>query len=268
MSTISLYREKTTFYKISTASLRRLEDKTSYLRSNRIILDMKPFRDRVVIRANSVHNTLRCAHMILEQFSENSAALSESAEIDWSSLWQTRLSSYDREWNPSAWCSVHVNGRHLFASRKSELIDQIEKVARGADLSEEIIREAVKPYSRPGEDLFVEHESQTAVLFSMFPTSVRATVLERERGRTRSFSVTMPYKEDLLPLFGTRMRFVADVVEAIALREMLEGAGIAYVGSVPAEQLHCARERRIECLQDIIEFEQASSVVYRPERPI
>lgn len=268
MTTISLYREKTTFYKVSTSSLRRLDDETTYLRSNRVILEVKPIRERLVVRANSVFNTLRCAIMILNEYAKNPDCLHKGADVDWEYLWWGQVSRYDSDWNPDTWASIHVDGRLAFASRESELIDRIESAAKGLDLTEEMVRRAIRVFAKPGEDLFVDHESQTAVLFSFFPTSVRGTVLERQKDRTKSFSATMAYKEGLLSLFSSRLKFIADLVEAMALRDMLEGTITGIFDSAPAEQLDAARERRAECLQAITDFENSTNVVYRPERPL
>lgn len=268
MTTISLFREKTTFYKVSLSSLRRLDDKTTYLRSNRLVLEVNPLKERLVIRANSVFNTLRCATMVLEEYAKNPDCLQDGADVDWEYLWWGYVSRYDSDWNPDTWTSIHVNGRMVFASRESDVIDQIEKVAKGADLTEDMVRSAIRVFAEPGEDLFVDHESQTAVLFSFFPTSMRGTILERQKDRTTSFSATMPYKEGMLALFASRLKFIADMAEAMAIRDMLAGTITGIFDHAPAEQLDAARARRAECLQAIADFENSTSVVYRPERPL
>lgn len=284
---ISLFREKTSVHNFGERLSGGGRRESFVLRSNRIILELMAShrKEQVVIRGRTVSDTLRLAALVVERFLRDPQVFHRDVPVDWVDLWDRKRSAYDRAYCPDSWVSIHVDGRAIFTTQGSETVDLIEQVAAGEDLTDEIIKDATRLMYESAEDVVVEHESQTAVVFTPFASHLRAAVLERRDGRTGSFSVSAFHGEGNKIRLGVFVNFVADLVEAVALREFLErsaptaaeAAAAARGGAKPvpaagpatvsSAQLSAALERKRQCGQFVLAFERTTKVQYRPERP-
>lgn len=273
---ISLFREKTSVHNIGDPIFGTGATKSMTLRSNRVILELMTShrKEQAVIRGRTIPDTLRLSALVVEWFMRDPQVFHRDAPLEWTDLWGRRRSDYDREFSPESWVSIHVDGHPVFTTQGSEAIDLIENVAAGEDLTDAIIKDATRQLFKSAEDVVVEHESQTAVVFTPFANHLRAAILERRGGRTGSFSVSAfhgPGEKKVR--LGTFVGFVADIVEAVTLRELLDRAKAATEGRGPAgnklphQQISAALARRRQCAQYVFAFEKGTKVQYRPERP-
>ncbi|GEO81214.1 hypothetical protein [Pararhodospirillum oryzae] len=272
---ISLFREKTTVHQIGGGRPGPIEEGALVIRSNRIILELTTSvrKEQVVVRGQTVPSTLRVAALVVERFLRDPQIFHRDDPVDWEDLWVRKRSDYDRRFSPESWVSIHVDGRTLFATNGSDAINLIEQVAHGEDLTDEIIRDATRALFSSAQDVVVQHESQTAVVFTPFATHLRAAVLERRGGRTGSFSASAFHGPEGKVRLGAFVNFVADLVEAVTLREFLERIRVQMEQSgqssppIPHDHLSAALGRKRQCAQFVAAFENAFKVQYRPERP-
>ncbi|MQX36061.1 hypothetical protein [Roseospira navarrensis] len=265
------------------------------LKSNRLTMDMSD-GDRTigaVVRGHNISGTLRLAAAVAERFLRDPGVFEPDPPYppDWTALWNRKVSSYERRFNRDNWASLHVGGQTVFATHDSDTVRAIEKLAEGADLDEKTLRAATSGLfgDITSDDIVVQHDSQTAVVFTPFPDYLRAAVLERKGGRTGSFSVAVRHSEQHQARPNTVLTFCADVIECLNLRQFLERApgatdpagGPASAGpsgpqeTVPQgkpdagliQQIEAAKTRRRELSQYVEGFEHANRVQYRPERP-
>ncbi|MGB0697539.1 MAG: hypothetical protein ACPGOY_17945 [Rhodospirillaceae bacterium] len=272
---ITLFREKTSVHQFGDAAV-GMEQETSFvIRSNRIILELGASHrtQQAVIRGQNIPSTLRLAAMVVDRFLRDSQVFSGQSAVDWEELWSRKISDHERHFMNESWVSIHVDGNTLFQTEGSEAIDYIEQVAMGEDLTDDIIKDATRMMFGSLEDAVVQHESQTAVVFTPFSNHLRAAVLERRGGRTGSFSVSAFHQPDYKVRLGSFIAFVADLVEAVFLkdfldrvRQMMEENNLR-TPPVPHDQLASNLNRKRQCAQYVTAFERANKVQYRPERP-
>ncbi|ABC23352.1 hypothetical protein [Rhodospirillum rubrum] len=274
---ITLFREKTSVHTFDDEPELPDQDTSFTIRSNRVVLELAAShrKSQVVVRGQTIAATLRLSALVIDHFLRDSQVFQRSVPIDWADLWARKQSDFERRHHPESWVSIHADGRAAFVTRGSEAIDMIEEVAKGQDLTNDLIKTATWNLLGKAEDIVVRHESQTAVVFSPFPTHLRAAVLERRGGRTGSFSVSAFHQTDRKIRLSAFINFLADLVEAITLKELMERARPAGAGEeagpvaspIPLDQIDATIERRKHCAEFVAAFERANKVQYRPERP-
>lgn len=274
---ITLFREKTTVHKFSFDSDADAGQAAMSIRSNRIAMLLKAndVAETVVVRGQNIPCTLRAAAMVFEVFGRNPLVFRREEPVDWEDRWAKRLSGYERKFVPETWVSVHYNGRTLFSTSTSKQIDALEALAQGGDINEQIVRRVSQTLFGRDEELVVQHDSQTAVVFTPFSSYHRAAILERRGGRTGSFAVSAhhPPKPKKGVRYDTFIHFCADLIEAVNVRmflerikAMVEENRISGPPITPA-QVQSAMDRRRELVAFINAFERANKISYRPERP-
>ncbi|GAA0576121.1 hypothetical protein [Caenispirillum bisanense] len=274
---ITLFREKTTVHKFTFDLPSEGGQAAMSIRSNRIAMMLKSgdISETVVVRGQNIPCTLRAAAMVYDAFSRNPFIFSKDEPEDWAPRWDQRMSSYERQFVPETWVSIHHNGRTLFSTNTSRQIDAIEALAQGGDVNEQIVRRVSQTLFGKDEEFVVQHDSQTAVVFTPFSSYHRAAILERRGGRTGSFAVSVhhPPKPKKPVRYDTFIHFCADLIEAVNVRmfldrikAMIEENRISGPPITPA-QVQGAMTRRKELVAFANAFERANKVSYRPERP-
>jgi hypothetical protein len=279
IGTLTLFREKSVVHQFAELD----EDEGARdvpvmtLRSNRITIPVKTklATITVIVRGHNIPGTMRMAAVVVAEIRRDPNVLQDAGAFDWESMWRRKVSTYESDYVPEAWVSLHVGGEQVFASREdNEAIAQVEALALGADVTESIVSEAAANILGALEDLVVEHDSQTAFVFTQFPTYLRAAILERRDRKTGSYAVSVyhpsPQRSVRLSHF---IGFCADMTEALThksfldrVQELIATNAIGNVGITPA-QVQATRNRKRDLGQQIENFESANKVVYRPERP-
>lgn len=124
------------------------------------------------------------------------------------------------------------------------------------------------------EDLMVEHDSQTAIVFTPGPAHHRAAILERRDRKTGAFSISVHHPTPQKPVrLSHFISFCADMAETLThkafldrVQELIAENALASTNITPA-LTQATRNRRRELTDAIGNCEEVNKVSYRPERP-
>ena len=175
IGTLTLYREKSVVYRaegLGDDDEDARDTPVLELRSNRITIPVKTKMAtvNVVVRGQNIPGTMRMAAVVVDEIRRDPAALQDPTDVDWETFWRRKLSKYENDYMREAWVSVHVGGVTAFMSEEGhEVIAEVETLANGADVTEALVLEAAANVLGALEDLVVEHDSQTAFVFSLIP---------------------------------------------------------------------------------------------------
>tara|TARA_R110000868_G_scaffold42479_8_gene143663 strand:+ start:382 stop:1254 length:873 start_codon:yes stop_codon:yes gene_type:complete len=284
IGTVTLFREKSVVHKFTELSddANASDEPVLELRSNRVTIPVKTKMSTVmvVVRGQNIPSTMRMTSVVVDEIRRDANVLRDAVDFDWDSQWRRKISKYEADNNAHNWISVHVGGEQAYASREDQASDEqnaiaeIELLADGEEVSEAIVMEAANNVLGALEDLVVEHDSQTAFVFSPFPAYHRAAILERRDRKAGSFAVAVYHPSPQNPVrLSHFISFCADMTETLThkslldrVQEMIADKTIDSSPITPAF-VQATRNRRRDLLESIGEFEKVNKVVYRPERP-
>lgn len=278
IGTLTLFREKSVVHQFAELDEESARDvPVLTLRSNRITIPVKTKMSTImaIVRGQNIPGTMRMAAVVVEEIRRDPNILQDAASFDWDAQWRRKISKFDIDYNPENWASLHIGGDQIFTSRaENAAIAQVEALAAGADVTDSIVSEAASNVIGALEDLAVEHDSQTAFVFTPFPQYLRAAILERRDRKTGSYAVSAYHPAPNRPVrLSHFIGFCADMTEALThksfldrVQELIASNAIGNAGITPA-LVQATRQRRRDLIQQIENFEGANKVVYRPERP-
>ena len=279
IGTITLFREKSIVYQegaLDDDSQRDVPAMT--LRSNRVTIPVKTKISTimVIVRGQNIPNTMRMAAVAVEEIRRDPNILHDPMAFDWENMWRRKVSKYELDYNPDNWVSLHIGGEQIFSSREDNAaIAQVEAIAAGEDVTDSMVSEAVGNILGALEELVVEHDSQTAFVFTALPTYLRAAILERRDRKTGAYAISVYHPSPQKPVrLSHFISFAADMAETLThksfldrVQELIATNAIGNAGITPA-LVQATRNRRRDLIQQIENFEGANKVVYRPERPL
>lgn len=276
IGTLTLFREKSVVHQFAELDEEGARDvPVLTMRSNRITIPVKTKVNTImiVVRGQNIPGTMRMAAVVVEEIRRDPNILRDAKSFDWDSQWRRKVSKYESDYNPENWVSLHIGGDQIFTSRaENDPIAEVEMLASGADVTDAVVSEAAANIIGALEDLVVEHDSQTAFVFTPFPTYHRAAILERRDRKTGSYAVAAYHSAKPVRL-SAFISFCADMAEALThksfldrVQELIATNSIGAAGITPAS-VQATRNRRRDLLQQIENFESVNKVVYRPERP-
>lgn len=268
----SLVREKIVFIDDGLGGEALTEKIPDTVRSNRIFLKLlSPSGvEKVVIRAQNMHSTLRFAARILLRFHRQGSLLKD---IDWAHQWDSTLSEYEKKYNQKIWAAVYINGKSVFKTISSPFVDIVEQCALltidNYDATMDVTEDALK---RIGRAVHINHSSNVAAVISNENGTTRCGIIHRGENQNTTFNFTATGGEDY-PRIIHAIYAAADFLEAINLRFIIRNVhkgikkGEVNKVSKEADQAYEALERVAELGERVVEFEHAHKVKYRPERP-
>ncbi|MFN3075949.1 MAG: hypothetical protein ABT940_03525 [Alphaproteobacteria bacterium] len=274
IGTVIVSREKT---EIGPSTAKVPKDFRFVLRSNRmaVTLTNPPITEKLVVRGQTLTSTLRMAGGVIALFLRDKTAFRRKEYTpDLAAIWARVQSPYERVYSPDSWISVHLNGLPLLASSLAEVLDPIEALAKGGDLTDNILKKALADMLAENKNFSLRHESQTAIVMTESTNNVKCAILERGAGQKRSISFAVATDKTPIPI-PVMLSTASDFMEAINLSEFLTPARLAPKpqGGYPSSggptdaQVEAAVARKRQ-LSDVIRgFEKAYRVHYRPERP-
>jgi hypothetical protein len=279
IGTITLFREKSIVHRVEELN----EDDSGaappalILRSNRITIPVKTKINTimVIVRGQNIPGTMRMAAVVVDEIRRDVNMLQDPGDVDWDSLWRRKISKYENDYNRENWVALYVGGQPVFVSGDGrDAISAIEALAVGEEVTEAIVNEAAANVLGALEDLMVEHDGQTAIVFTPGAAYHRAAILERRDRKTGAFSVSVHHPSPQKPVrLSHFISFCADMAEALThksfldrIQEMIADGSIASSNISPAVT-QATRNRRRELVDHIENFEQVNKVGYRPERP-
>ncbi len=278
IGTLTLFREKSVVHSFGALDEEGQRDiPVMTLRSNRITIPVKTKISTImaIVRGQNIPGTMRMAAVVVEEIRRDPNILQDAGSFDWENMWRRKVSKYELDYNPENWVSLHIGGEQIFSSREDNAaIEQVEALAAGEDVTDAIVSEAAANIIGALEDLVVEHDTQTAFVFSAFPTYLRAAILERRDRKTGSYAISAYHPSPQRPVrLSHFISFCADMAEALTHKSFLDRVQdliatntIGNAGITPA-LVQATRNRRRDLTQQIENFEGANKVVYRPERP-
>ncbi|MGE3332832.1 MAG: hypothetical protein AB7I36_04265 [Rhodospirillaceae bacterium] len=278
IGTLTLFREKSVVHSFGALDEEGQRDiPVLTLRSNRITIPVKTKISTImaIVRGQNIPGTMRMAAVVVEEVRRDPNILQDAGSFDWENMWRRKVSKYELDYNPENWVSLHIGGEQIFSSREDNAaIEQVEALAAGEDVTDAIVSEAAANIIGALEDLVVEHDTQTAFVFSAFPAYLRAAILERRDRKTGSYAISAYHPSPQRPVrLSHFISFCADMAEALTHKSFLDRVqdliatnAIGNAGITPA-LVQATRNRRRDLTQQIENFEGANKVVYRPERP-
>jgi hypothetical protein len=278
IGTLTLFREKSVVHQFAELDEEGARDvPVLTLRSNRITIPVKTKMSTImaIVRGQNIPGTMRMAAVVVEEIRRDPNILQDAGAFDWDTQWRRKVSKFEIDYNPENWASLHIGGDQIFTSRdENAAISQVEALAAGADVTDAIVSEAAANVIGALEDLVVEHDSQTAFVFTPFPQYLRAAILERRDRKTGSYAVSAYHPAPNRPVrLSHFIGFCADMTEALThksfldrVQELIASNAIGNAGITPA-LVQATRQRRRDLVHQIENFEGANKVVYRPERP-
>lgn len=245
------------------------------IRSNRIFLKLgeRAATEKVVVRAQNMHTTLRLAGKVMYSFYKNGLFLNRSQPPEWEAIWDTVLSHYEKEFNPNIWGAVYINGKSMFKTTTSPFVDVVEKCALlsvdNYDGTMEVTESALKQIGRA---MRINHSSNVATVFTDSDGAMRCGIIHRANGKDTTFNFTaaggethnrVPQSMAIAAAFleGINLSFVTK-----SLQDKMRGGEIAKV-SPEASKLRGATARLVAINKGISAFEETYEVKYRPEKP-
>lgn len=245
------------------------------IRSNRIFLRLGvvPVTEKVVIRAQNMHVTLRLAAKLLYHYYQDGLLLDRSASFDFAKQWDASLSAYDKEYNPDLWAAVYIGGKSVFKTVTSPFVDVIEKCALlsidNYDATMEVTENALKQIGRA---VRINHSSNVATTFSDNGVTMRCGIIHRSSDKDTTFSFTVTggiQRERVVQSIG----MVAAYLELFNLRFTIDNLqnkirkGVVQRAGPESAQIRAAISRQGLINKAILSFESTYDVKYRPEKP-
>ena len=279
IGTITLFREKSVVHRVE-----ELNDDDEgaappalILRSNRITIPVKTKMSTipVVVRGQNIPGTMRMAAVVVDEIRRDPNVLTDPDATDWDSMWRRKVSKFENDYNRQNWVSVHFAGETVFMGGEGrDGIAEVEALALGEEVTEAIVTEAAANVLGALEDLMVEHDSQTAIVFTPGPAHHRAAILERRDRKTGAFSVSVHHPSPQKPVrLSHFVSFCADMAEALThksfldrVQELIAENALSSTNITPA-LTQATRQRRRDLTEQIANFEEANKVGDRPERP-
>jgi predicted kinase len=248
-------------------------DGHSVIRSNRVFLKLE--RDgqaeKVVVRAQNMHTTLRLAGKVMQEF-YRMGLLQKRANLNWEDIWQGLQSNYEREYNSYNWGAIYVNGHNVFKTKQSAYVDIIEKCAQlSVDNYDATIEVAQSALKQLGKSMQISQSSTVAAVFTDTPEHLRVGIIHRQGGKDTAFNFTAAGGEAHHRVVQT-LGIAAALLEAINLKHVIENLREKSQGRKPspadAAQLRTATARLLALDKGISSFEDVYEVRYRPEKPV
>ncbi len=279
IGTITLYREKSIVHKFAGLSDDNdaREAPVLTLCSNRITIPVKTGLNTImiVVRGQNIPGTMRMAALVVDEIRRNAGVIQDAQSVDWDGLWRRRVSKYEADQNTDNWVSVHIAGDAVFVSGEGHAaITEVEALAVGADVSDSIVLEASNNVLGALEDLVVQHDSQTAFVFTPGQAYHRAAILERRDRKTGSYSMSVYHPSPAHPVrLSHFISYCADITETLTHKSFLDrvqdlvAQNALSKTNITPSQVQATRNRRKELITQIENFESVNKVVYRPERP-
>ena len=267
----SLVREKIIFVDEQAARSAGHSVSPTVVRSNRIFLNLEDKNnvEKVVVRTQNMHTTLRLAAQIMQSYYRSGLFLNRADAYDWPARWQTIISAYEAKYNPGIWAAVYINGKSVFKTVKSPFVDVIEQCALSTidnyDATMGATEEALK---QSGKSVRINHSSNVAAVITENGDVVRCGIVQRAEKKGATFSFTVNGGDNRGRIVET-LNAAALFLEALNLRYIINSSKHSGVGRGVADPLRIAAARdRVDALvRAISTFEKSHEVRYRPERP-
>lgn len=275
----SLVREKITFVDKAASRASGVAmnggSPDTVIRSNRIYLKLNNglISEKVVVRAQTMHVAMLLAAKVMFSHYRNGPFAGRDVEYDWDAQWQSVLSGYEKNYNPSIWAAVYINGAPAFKTMSDPYMDVVEKCAMLAgDTYDAAIGITEKAFQKAGKEIAITHDTNVAAVFTDTDGVMNCGIVHRAANHSQAFNFIVEG--------GVRDHRVVQCITASAA--FLEGLNLSMVvkdlqnkvrmkeitpSSPEAGRLRAAAARMVLLNKTILSFEEMYDVRYRPGKP-
>lgn len=230
--------------------------------------------ERLVVRGQNMHTTLRMAAMIAKTYYREGPIQSRSPAYSWLANWNVNLPDFEKKANPDCWVSVYSGGRNLFKyGDYHPFLDVIEQCdARNRDEYDRAVSIAENAFNMAGRGVKIEHQTTIAMVIGGLQDKTRIGLIYRNPRHTNTFNFSVS------PATSTKIKKLAEPHECmlhaanwlelvqlsvkagfLKARRGLSGSGTLGLDAVTKRLEKLNGELRI--------FEESFDLTYRPERP-
>jgi hypothetical protein len=276
----SLLRER--FVISDSASGHKTEKEPVIALSNRLPLPLTihshegDMSETLVVRAQNMHTCIRMAAKIAQDFADNGPIMDrEKKPFDWRLAWLSIIKGYETKYNPRRWIAVYHKGRVVFAEgERHPFLDIIEQCdALNKSDYEQSVKIAENAFRQAGKAVNIEHDANVAVVLSVTADEAKCGVMVRGANRSNTFNFVAKKRagRDVKPsqclsvcaafLDGIQLSFLVGMTNQKALYGLIDRS------SEEGHQGDEASKKLGRLNGAILQFENLSHVVYRPDRP-
>ncbi|MBU6234570.1 MAG: hypothetical protein KGQ41_01885 [Alphaproteobacteria bacterium] len=229
--------------------------------------------ERLVVRGQNMHTTLRMAAMIARTYYRDGPIQSRSPSFPWGPNWNIAMPDFEKQNNPDIWVSVYSGGRPIYKfGEYHPFLDVIEQCdARNRDEYDRAVSIAEDAFNMAGRGVRIDHQTTIAMVIGTMMDKTRVGLIFRNPKRTNTFNFAVEPKN------VTREKAVAEphqcLLHAAAWLELVQlsvQAGFlkARKGATRSNVTLVDVEKRLGKLNHELQlFEESYDVSYRPERP-
>ncbi|NBX65920.1 MAG: hypothetical protein EBQ96_02885 [Proteobacteria bacterium] len=232
--------------------------------------------ERLIVRGQNMHTTLRMAAMIAKTYYRDGPIQSRSPGYSWGPNWQATLPDFEKQYNDQGWIAVYSGGRPIFKEGEYHpFLDVIEQCdARNRDEYDRAVSIAENAFNMAGRGVTIDHQTTIAMVIGAMMEKTRVGLIFRNPKRSTTFNFAVEPAIERV----SREKAIAEphqcLLHAAAWLELVQlsvKAGFlkARRGAMrPGTPTLEAVEKRLGRLNgELLQFEKAYEVSYRPERP-
>lgn len=277
----TLLREK---FVISDAVPGKSPDKVSapvIALSNRIVLPMAyadgKYAETLVVRSQNMHNCLRMAARIVQEFQDTGPILNRAAPFDWRFAWLSLVKGFESKYNPNRWIAVYHKGKLVFEDGevpRHSFLDIIEQCdARNPDNYEKAVLVAEDAFKQAGKVVTITHDSNVAMVLNFTPPETKCGIIVRGPTKTMTFNYTARPKAGRVIKISQCLSAAAAFLEgvqlafAVGMTRQKEAFDMLDNGAEDLIKLRDSSEKLGRLNGAVQQFENLLEVSYRPERP-
>ncbi|HEY8964157.1 MAG TPA: hypothetical protein VIN59_06830 [Alphaproteobacteria bacterium] len=233
--------------------------------------------ERLVVRGQNMHTTLRMAAMITRTFYNDGPILHRSPSYPWGPNWQEWVPDHETENNERNWIAVYSGGRPIFkGGNYHPFLDIIEQCdARNRDEYDRAVSIAEAAFNQAGRGVSIDHHTTIAMVFGGAEDKTRVGLIYRnpQHSSTFNFNVEAPLsnKTRIKAKNADPHKSLMHAAAWLELVQLSVSAGFykARRADVTANlpPLSTIQGRLGKLNGEIEGFEQNYEVGYRPERP-
>ena len=233
-------------------------------------------KETYIIRSYNMHSSTRMVSKIIHDYERNGPIMSRSIAIDWTELWESSISSYDRMHNKNSWVAIYHKGKPIFSSGEyHSFFDVIEKCdVLNKGNYDKSMRMAEKAFRQAGKDTEITCDSTVALISILGKNDGRCSMVLRGPNTTTTFNYSIrPLEQEGELNIPQVLSTAADFLEGVQLSYMVGltsqklNKGLIEKYSDEEKQMNRAQTRLTELNTHIGSMERRYKVRYRPERP-
>lgn len=246
---------------------------------NRMKIGIPGILDPIVIRAHSMHMTLRAAAKIVEICAWTKTIDNIDTAFDWEKIWSDLIEGFELRHTPHTWFAVYYLGKPIYSYNEHHIFFDIlesceHRNAQRSEKYEESIIMTRKAFEKMGRSVMIEQESHMGFFSEAMDNALRFAITLRLPDHKSTFTTRLEKSKDAKvdPSFIDSMRMASDFIEGVnlAVQSGFIRKRIKKSRSQNNEDKKRLKEfqARIGTLEFAIRQKEAKYITkYRPEKP-